>query len=330
MRVLIIYNEPLLPKDHPEADSEHEILYVADAIGTILKAAGFEVDAFGVDHRPDALIARLRADPPDVVFNLFEHSTDHAADEEWVAGILQWLGIPFTGSPSQTIAVARSKHLAKGVLQAAGLPTPPFRVIDRLPVAPNALGWPVILKPAGEDSSIGIDQGSVVVDDAALVSRAAHILEHYGPPVLVEGFIRGRELSVSVIENPDLRALPPVEILFIDPDPSFWPILSYGGKWKPDTREYDVTPPKYGADVAEPLATQIADLAKRAFQVLGCRDYARIDFRVSKDGQPWIIEINPNPDISPEAMLSGNLNSGGIRHSDYVVDLTRRAAARGG
>ncbi len=328
MRVLIVYNEPVLPKDHPEADSEHEIVWVTEKLGEILGAAGMEVAPFGIDHRPDGLIARLREDPPDVVVNLFEQSVGHPAGEDWVAGTLEWLGVPFTGSGSETLCIARNKHLAKGLLRAAGLPTPDFYLAEEVPARAGLLAWPVIVKPCSQEASIGIDQGSVVTDQAALDARAGEILARYGGPVLIEAFIRGRELSVSVIADPAPRALPPVEILFIDPDPNFWPILSYEGKWKPDTREYDSTPPKYGADVDPVLGAELAAIACRAFTLLGCRDYARVDFRVTEDGQPMVLEVNPNPDISPNAFLSGCLQSGGMTHAQYVIDLVRGAHAR--
>ena len=338
MRILILHNELMLNAQHPEADAEHEVVWVAEILETILREAGFEVSRMGLGAQPDALIERLRREKTDAVFNLFEHCAEHPADEEWVSELLEWMAVPFTGNTSHTVAVARKKHLAKGLMAAAGLPTPAYCVIDQLdsplldagtggPLA--ALRFPVIVKPSGQDASEGIDQGSVVQDVAAVRARAQKLLQQYREPVLVEEFIRGRELSVSVIENPGLQALPACEILFTDPDPAVWPILTYDAKWKPDTREYDQTPPRYPADVAPELAAQLGRLAQRAFQVLGCRDYARVDFRVDATGQPYIIELNPNPDISPNAMLSGSLGSAGLRHADFVVTLARRAIARG-
>jgi D-alanine-D-alanine ligase len=199
-----------------------------------------------------------------------------------------------------------------------------------MPVPENALGWPVIVKPADQDASVGLDQGSVVTDHEKLSERVAYLLETYGGSVLVEQFIRGREFNVGVVEAPELRVLPVSEILFTDPSPDFWPIVTYDGKWKPGSRDYESTPPKYPADVAPRLRLKLERLATAAFRLLACRDYARVDFRVSATGKPYILEVNPNPDFSPTAGLAGGLMSAGLTHAGFTVDLVRRALARGG
>src|SRR5580704_4106259 len=127
-RVVILYNEPVLAPTHPDAESEHEILYTVQTVRKALRAAGFEVDELGASHDPAALTAALQSQRPDVVFNLFEGTADHGGSEEVVAGLLEWLDIPFTGSPARSLCVARTKHVAKTLLQGAGLPTADFLV----------------------------------------------------------------------------------------------------------------------------------------------------------------------------------------------------------
>src|SRR5205807_9704492 len=117
-----------------------------------------------VQRDPSALLARVKKRRPDVVFNLFEGLADNYDTEAHVAGLLEWLELPYTGCPYQTLAMARRKHVTKLLLQGAGLPTAPFYVVTELPVPENPLGWPVIVKPADQDASIGLDQGSVVTD----------------------------------------------------------------------------------------------------------------------------------------------------------------------
>src|SRR5690242_12958130 len=133
LRVLILYNEPVLSPNHPDAESEHEVLYTVDAVGATLAKAGFHVSRLGAHHDPGALLAGLRAEQPDVVFNLFEGTGDDGNTEAYVAGLLEWLDLPFTGSPSQTLCLARHKHLTKSLLRGAGLPTPEFFVVEDLP-----------------------------------------------------------------------------------------------------------------------------------------------------------------------------------------------------
>jgi D-alanine-D-alanine ligase len=327
-RVLILYNQPVLPADHPDAESEHEVLFTADAVGAALAAAGYKVDRLGVGREPDALLRGVRRHRPDVVFNLFEGLADHYETEAHVAGLLEWLGLPFTGCPSRTLSTARNKGLTKHLLQGAGLPTAGFFIVEELPVPACTLEWPVIVKPAGQDASVGLDQGSVVSDQQRLEDRVACLLERYGPPVMVEQYIPGREFNVGVIESPRPRALPVSEILFVSQDPGFWPIVTYDAKWKPGSPDYEATPPKYPAEVSPRLRDKVEALAVQAFGLLGCRDYARVDFRVRPSGRPYILEVNPNPDFSPHAGLSGGLQAAGLTHAQFTVELVERALAR--
>lgn len=328
-RVLILYNEPVLPGHHPEAESEHEILSTVDAVHRILVEAGFDVSRLGVGSDPAALLAGFSRERPDVVFNLFEGIADEGNSEACVAGFLEWYGVPFTGSPSFTLCLARHKHLTKRLLQGAGLPTPDFLLVEDLPVPACPLEWPVIVKPANQDASVGLDQKSVVTSQEALEERAAYLLRTYGPPVLAEQFIPGREFSVALIEAPDLRALPLSEVLFVDKGPGYWPIITYDAKWKPGSRDYEATPPRYPAEVSPRLTARLQDLGRQAFRLLGCRDYARVDFRVRPSGRPFILEVNPNPDFSPEAGLCGSMASLAVTHAQFTVDLVRTALARG-
>ncbi len=328
-RVLVLHNQPVLAEDHPDADSEHEILFTTQFVQRTLSAAGYEVSTLGVGRDPAVLLNSLRDLRPDVVFNLFEGLADFGDTEAHAAGLLEWLEIPYTGCPYQTLCLARNKHLTKHLLAGAGLPTAKFFVVEDVPVEDCPLDWPVIVKPATQDASVGLDQGSVVINLERLNDRIAYLLDNYGPPVLVEEFIRGREFNVGLIEAPDLCVLPVSEILFVDKDPNFWPIVTYDAKWKPGTRDYEATPPKYPARVSPPLRKKLEILAKRAFRLLGCRDYARVDFRL-RGSKPYILEINPNPDFSPTAGLAGGLESAGISHVQFTIDLVQRALARGG
>jgi D-alanine-D-alanine ligase len=328
--VVVLFNEPVLPADHADSAAEREVLDTVEHVSRALNEADFRVFRLGAGRDPAAFITALRfLQPADVVFNLFEGSGDKESTEATVAGLLDWLGVPFTGCPAQALSLARNKQLTKHLLKGAGLPTPEFFVVDGPPVPPCELRWPVIVKPALYDAGIGLDQGSVVTDQAALDQRVDFLLDRYGPPVLVEEFIRGRELNVSLVEVPELRCLPVSEVLFLDPDPAHWPIVTYDAKWRPDSRDFAATPARYPAEVAPELAGRLHDLARRAYRLLGCRDYARVDFRVAPDGGAYVLEVNPNPAFAPDAGLAGGLRSAGITHEQFTVDLARNALARG-
>ena len=133
-RVLILYNEPVLPMSHPDAESEHEIFYTVDEVAKTLIAAGFGVTRLGASHDPARMVAAIEKKKPDVVFNLFEGTADQPGTEAVVAGLLEWLQIPFTGCPSGCLGLARTKHVAKTLLQGAGLPTAEFFSVEKGPV----------------------------------------------------------------------------------------------------------------------------------------------------------------------------------------------------
>ncbi len=325
-RVLILYNEPVLPPDHPDAAAEQDVFATVAVVHRALTDAGFAVHQLGASRDPQKLLAGLQTERPDVVFNLFEGLADRGDTEATAAGLLEWLGIPFTGSPSAALALARDKYRTLHLLRGAGVRVPASFLVERLPCPPCPLAWPVIVKPALHDASEGLDQGSVVTEQAGLANRVARLLRDYGPPVLVEEYVAGREFNVGLIEAPELRVLPLAEIVFLEQAPGYWPIVTFDAKWRPGSREYEATP-RRPAEVDARLAAELAEMARRAFQLVACRDYGRVDFR-ARDGVPYVLEVNPNPDLSPGAGLAGGLAAAGLSHAEFAVHLVRAALAR--
>lgn len=326
--VLVLYNQPLLDVDHPDAESEHTIVDIANKLGEILASADFRVTTLGIERDPTVLWRELERQRPSVIVNLFEGNLHNTETESYVAGLLEWSGIPFTGSPAAALTLARNKFLTKVLLRGHGLPTADFMVVQDLPVPPCTIRWPAIVKPATQDASVGLAQESVVTSQSQLEQRVTYILETYGPPVLVEEYVDGREFNVALTELPELRCLPPAEIRFQDRGPGVWSILTYAGKWHPGTAEYDLTPPEYPAKIPASLARELCELAERAYRLLGLRDYARVDFRVDRENRPYILEVNPNPEISQSAGFAGCLASGGIEHRTFIIKLVERALQR--
>jgi D-alanine-D-alanine ligase len=219
--------------------------------------------------------------------------------------------------------------VTKHLLQGAGLPTPAFFAVEQLPVPHCPIGWPVIVKPSNQDASVGVDQGSVVTSQDQLEERVAALLDTFGPPILVEQFIRGREFNIGLVEvEGELRVLPVSEILFVNKEPGYWPIVTYDAKWKPGTTDYDSTPPVHPEDLSDRLQNKLSELSRQAFRLLGCRDYARVDFRV-RAGRPYILEVNPNPDFSPIAGLAGTIEWAGLSHAQVTLGFVQNALARG-
>lgn len=329
-RVLVLYNEPVLPEDHPDHISEVEVLDNVEAVARVLTAADYDVSQLGITSNPQELIDGIRTHQPDAVVNLFEGTADNNASELYAAGILEWLDVPYTGCPFPSLVLARSKHLAKRLFQAEGLPTAPFFVADG-PVAVCPLRFPVIVKPAQQDASVGVTQNSVVTDLDGLNRQVRYLVEQFGQPALVEEFIRGREVTFALVEMPDLRFLPATEAIFPDAGPDYWPILTYDAKWTRGSSEFETTDYHFKANLPAELEARLEDCCRRAFRVLGCRDYARVDFRLrAGDDEPFLLEVNPNPDFAPDRALSNNLWAAGLNHADFTVQLVRNALARGG
>jgi D-alanine-D-alanine ligase len=328
-RVLVLYNESVLLPSHPDYASEHEVIDTANLVAEQLARAGYFVGQLGVGRDFGCLLDELKKRHYDVVFNLYEGMADHGQSEAVMAGLLESLGIPFTGCPSLALSVLRAKDLTKYAFRGAGIDTPAFIAIDRLPLPKINLTWPVIAKPAHFDASVGLDQGSVVSHPDLLTERVRYLLESYGPPVLVEEFIAGREFNVGVIEAPELTCLACGEIEFPEQSADWWPIVTYQGKWSPDSADYVKTPARYPALISAELEAQLTTIALRAFLLLGCRDYARVDFRLRADGKLFVLEVNPNPDFCPGAGFAAGLAATGIEHSVFTEQLVKNALARG-
>lgn len=327
-KILVLYNQPLSASDHPASASERMVVSIAEFMAELVKELGYRSSILGLGPEPNVLWRELRKRKPDAVLNLYEGTLDDAETETYVAGILAWSGIPFTGCPPRTLTLARAKHLAKMVMKAGGLPTADFLVVDREPIPAWPGRWPVIVKPAAQDASVGIEHGSVCQNADEYDARVRLVLERFGSPALVEEFIPGRELIVAVTELPDLRAMPPAEILFPSTRPGAWPILTYESKWNPGSPDYDTTPPRYPAEATDELKERLEDLSRRAFRLLGCRDYARIDFRVNDRGEAYVLEVNPNPEISDDACFGYILESAGIPFPDFIRNLIEQTLKR--
>ena len=243
--------------------------------------------------------------------------------------------MPYTGSPPECLGLVRDKARTKWLLKWTGLPTAPF-VCSRsrangCPASSRLSTWlangPLFVKPATEDASLGIGPESVVTDWPALERQVETVAARYGA-VLIEPYIDGREFNVGVIELPELQCLPLAEIEFQTSGNLRWPIVTYEGKWAADSAADRATPVRCPAEVEPALADAIRGAALAAYRVTGCRDYARIDLRVDRSGNIFILEVNANPDAGPNAGLARMLRAAGIEYDSFVERLVGTAAAR--
>ena len=327
MNVTILYNEPSLSKNHPDYLSEAGVLEAVEAVEAALNKGGYCSSRLGVDNDPAAIIRALQSIEADVVVNLFEGLGGVGAGEGQVTGILELLGIPFTGSGSKCLALVREKALTKWLLLGAGLRSAAFHLLAADEPASPARFEPllavgqVIVKPAHEDGSLGIGPESIVSDFESLVRQIRRVQERYGE-VLVEQYVAGREFNVGILALPEPEALPLAEIEFI---PGIAPIVSYDAKWTPKAREFNGTPARCPAEVVPELGDEIRRLALASFRLTDCRHYARVDFRVDAACRPYILEVNGNPDISPSAGLARQILASGMTYNDFICRMVEVA-----
>jgi D-alanine-D-alanine ligase len=219
------------------------------------------------------------------------------------------------------MTVCHRKPLLNAALRDLGLPIPPSFVPDGRGSLPADWPFPSIVKPAAEDASIGIDQGSVVMTPQELERRITHVEALHGA-AFVQRYVIGREIAVGFVGS---HTLPLSEIDFSRMPGDAWPIVSFSAKWNEDSPDYIGTVPMCPARVDDVLAARIVDIARAAWQAVEGRGYGRVDFRIDEDGEPWVLEVNPNPDLSTDAGLARMAHAYGWTYDDLVEQIVLAA-----
>ena len=328
-RVAVLYNAPSLPPSHPDHASEADVVEVADAVARSLRDRGYDAAPLPASPPVAGLIGALADFSADVVFNLIEGFGGSSGGEGHITGLLELLGLPYTGCPPEAQMLGHSKARTKAVLRGLGLPTATFAVVEAGEPVPDWPGpWPALVKPEAEDASLGIDQRSVVESPEALAQAIERLRARHPGALLIEAYLPGREFNVGVLALPEPEALPIAEIIYKPPEGS-WPILTYAAKWAEGSADDLASRPRCPAEVDEELAARLAGLAVAAFRATGCRDYARVDFRLDGEGSPMILEVNPNPDIGPKAGLARAIRAKELDHGATLARLVEQALGRG-
>ena len=354
LTVAVIYNEPMcetktgrkfiseagvlqegskliLPDTEILTDlSEVGVLEEREDIVHALQGLNYKSMLFNVDGDIQRFVNFLKDEDPDVIFNLCESVGNASIHEMHAAGIYELMGIPYTGADALTLGLALNKSRVKEILLYHGLPTPRFQVI-KSPIRitlDESLHFPLIVKPSREDASIGIDSNSVVYNLEDLKKRVRYIFRQFDQPALVEEYIDGRELNVGILGNRKPIVFPISEIDMSTLPKEYHRIISYNAKWMKGTAEYEHTRGVCPAPLPAELETKIKELALRAYHIVGCRDYARVDIRLSKDHQPYILEVNPNPDISDDAGFARSARTYGYTFEVLISKIIECALER--
>jgi D-alanine-D-alanine ligase len=304
-------------------------------IESALVDVGHDVTVVNIRDSLDVLLDAVERIRPDAVLNLVEWFHDDIAHEYHLASVFELLGVPYSGARPLALALCQNKPHAKALLAAAGVPTPKWRVVENVAaIGELGLSFPVIVKPAFEDASGGIDAGSVVGDRAALDARVAHVVKEHRMPALVEEFIAGREIHCAVIGNAPMQSLPLFEMEFKDAvgdDGRTLPrIITYRAKWDPFSRDYYAVESRCPAEVDDAVAARVQEIALRACRVLGTRDYARVDLRLDPvTNQPYVLEVNPNPDLANGCAFAQCVRASGRTYANALVEIAEMALERG-
>jgi D-alanine-D-alanine ligase len=273
-----------------------------------LATLGHDARSLDFDAR---FVDAIREIQPDVVFNALH---GRGGEDGTIQGVLEWMGIPYTGSGVAACAIAMDKHLTKKLLAAEGLPTPAWDVFDltggTLPLLPGSLNLPLVAKPRASGSSAGV---SIVKTHEAWTKAMIEAAERT-PEILAEEFVPGREFSCGVLGE---EALPVVEIV---PSDEFY---SYDAKYKPGGSRHLIPAP-----IDHDLASRLQTLALSVHRLVGLRDYSRTDFIVTDHGRPTILEVNALPGLTPTSLLPDEASHAGISYDALVDRLLQYALSR--
>jgi D-alanine-D-alanine ligase len=309
-----------------ECDSDETIEAVAAALRARHDVTMFESDE---DAYP-----RLRAERPDLVFNMSERLFGPNR-EAHIPAICEILDIPYTGSDPMTLSICLDKSRAKEILSYYRIPNPAFWIVEPGVPLPEDIVLPAIVKPLYEGSSKGIRDNSVVDTRADLAARIRDVATAYKQPAIVERFLRGREFTVGVLGNyPHLEILPVVEIDHSLLPPGARPIYSYEAKWVWDTPQNPLAIFKCPAQIPAELLGRIESIVTDTCRILRVRDWCRIDVRLDEAGSPHILEVNPLPGVLPNpednSCLPKAARTAGYGYADLILRVVDEAAIRTG
>ncbi len=306
---------------------EQDLTETGEAVKKALESFGHEVSFFDVNEKT---FEKLRKSNVDIAFNVCERFNNNSTFEPHIAAMLELLGIPYTGSGPLALALCMNKTRVKEIFLQNGIPTPKFQVFySKNKKLESDLNFPLIVKPTYMDNSIGILNDSVVNNEKDLRNKVAYVNRVYNQPALVEEFIDGREFAVGTLgNNGNAVALPISEYVFLNMDNDENCIMSYDLKWDLDYDNphgaFEVCP----AQIPKYLEAKMKKLALDAHKILEVKDYSRIDIRLSKDGTPYVLEINPNPGISADNTIPKAAKSIGLTYNEMVNEILKHALKR--
>lgn len=315
-------------RDAPRAfEADAAVLDTARAVSAALDRLGVEVSELRLTDATDPLGPMLAAREVTTVFNLVE-SLDNDYGREWeVPEALDKLGVRYTGNGPIPLRVCRAKDAVRRVLSSAGVRVAKGVVVrDARELTPERLhgvGFPCFVKPARVDGSIGVDRRSVCADVVALIAQVERLARHLPGPFLVEEFLPGKEINVSLFPDPAKGHVVATEIDFSAVPEALPRIVTYDAKWNPESPEYASR--SVPAQLDDALRREVVEVARRTFLALGGTGYGRVDMRLDASGTPCVIDVNPNNDLHPEAGLAHAARSVGVAYDVLIGAILAQA-----
>ena len=297
----------------------------ADVISA-LKKLGHKVTTLGIDDEISPLTSSIRQERPDIVFNMLEQFNNDPAMDYHIVTLLELHNITYTGCNPKGLLLARDKALAKKILKYHKIATPSFFTLKKSQKlrSPKGLKYPLIVKCATEEASYGIAQASVVHSDQKLFERVSYIQKELDQDVIVEEFVEGKEIYVGVIGNKRLKVLPAWELVFKNVENPEKEVYTERAKWNQSYRS------RKGIDhskakISDELEKKIQKTAKKVYKVLNLSGYARIDFRIGAGDKVYVLEANPNPNISSDDEFAESAKYAGISYDKLMKQLITAA-----
>ena len=274
-----------------------------DAIQVALQESDYKVTRFGIKKDLHELIDYITTSKPDVIFNLCESFDNNSIHEMNIAGLYELLKVPYTGNKAWTLGVLVKKPKVKTILRRIGVRTPKFQVVVDTSnfELDNDLNFPLIVKPSREDASTGINNLSVVYNIEDTKKQIKFVHDLVKQPIMIEEYIEGREINVAILGNKEPTLLSISEIDFNQLPAHFPKIVTYKAKWYKESVEYKGTVPVCPANIDKKIEENLKSIALDVYSLFDCSGYARVDFRLDTNNTPYVLEINPNPDISEDA-----------------------------
>lgn len=330
LRVLVLAHETLVPPDSLDGYTEQQVdeFRTEYDVLTRLRADGHEVRPLGIGDSLAELRTLIAEWRPHVCFNLLEEFSGVAAYDQYVVAYLEMLRQPYTGCSPRGMMLSRDKVLSKQILSYHRIPTPQFALFRRGRAIriPKRLRFPLFVKSASDDASLGIAQRSVVEDAAHLIERVQFIHEHTSGHALVEEFIEGRELYIGVFGNESLRTLPPWELSFGGLGAGSTAIATRKVKWDRAYQQKHGITTGVALDLPAGVAEKLDRYARRIYRALHLSGYARMDFRLRADGTPFALEANANPNLEEREDFARSALHAGISYAallERIIALGR-------